>query len=106
MALELDKREEGLRELARMISAAYRRRMTGEGVAVLTSTETAMKTGREARATAYPEPPDLRREGDSVEVVSVEYFIRRKVPGAAPLNRRSTKEDVVLNAKGGPRCHR
>ncbi len=72
---------EGLRELACMIAAAYRRRVTGEtGTA-----STALRTGEEnhgvkvktAQCTGLE---DLRPEGSYTETVRVEHFLRRKVP--------------------------
>jgi hypothetical protein len=66
---------EGLRELARMIAAAYRRRVTGEAGTAFTAfgsgeENTALCTGLE----------DLRHEGSYTEIVKVDNFIRRKVP--------------------------
>ena len=79
MTAILDKREEGLRALARMIAAAYRRRMTEE-----TDTMFTVSNGVEEhpclkdRTTRNIEPEDLRREGEYTETVKVENFIRRK----------------------------
>ncbi len=75
----LDKRDEGLRALARMIAAAYRHRMTGEtGTAF-----TALSSGQEnpdveAKPAQYTELEDLRQEGSYTETVKVENFLRRK----------------------------
>ena len=75
----LDKREEGLRALARMISAAYRRRMIGETVTTFTASN-----GEEehpylkTRAKQNTEPEDLRHEGEYSETVRVDNFIRNK----------------------------
>ncbi len=75
----VDKREEGLRALARMIAAAYRRRMTGETVTAFTASNgDEERPCLESRTTQNTEPEDLRHEGEYMEIVKVENFIRRK----------------------------
>ena len=81
MTPEVDKREEGLRELARMIAAAYRRRVTGETGTAFTALGSGEENpGVEAKTAQCTEPEDLRHEGSYTETVKVEKFIRRKVP--------------------------
>ena len=75
----VDKREEGLRALARMIAAAYRRRMTGETDTVFTvSNGVDEHPCLKARTTRNIEPEDLRHEGEYSETVRVDNFIRNK----------------------------
>ena len=75
----LDKREEGLRALARMIAAAYRRRMTGETNTAFTASNAAEERPcLESRTTQNTEPEDLRHEGEYSETVRVDNFIRNK----------------------------
>ena len=78
MTSKADKREEGLRALARMMATAYRRRMAGE-----TGIATSLNSGAEhpdirAKTAQYTEPEDLRQEGSYTETVKVENFRRRK----------------------------
>jgi len=76
-----DKREEGLKELASMIAAAYRRRITGETISASTVPERGREDlGSEAKATPWLEPEGLRREGEFIEIVKVDNFTRRKAP--------------------------
>ena len=75
----LDKREEGLSALARMIAVAYRRRMTGEtGTAFTTSNGDEEHSYLKARTKQSTEPEDLRHEGEYSETVRVDNFIRNK----------------------------
>ena len=79
MTLILDKREEGLRALARMISAAYRRRMIGETVTTFTASNGDEEhTYLKERTKQNTEPEDLRHEGEYSETVRVDNFIRNK----------------------------
>lgn len=76
----LDKREEGLRALARMIAAAYRRRMTGETTSLLTVSDAEdEQLFPNTRKKKNTQPRDQRQEGEYTETVSVENFIRNKV---------------------------
>ncbi|WP_143712132.1 hypothetical protein [Dehalococcoides mccartyi] len=91
----LDKREEGLRALARMIAAAYRRRMTGETAPVLTASDNDdEQLFPQSRKRHHAEPKDLRHEGEYTETVSVENFLRNK-------NHHNTQKTKVVNTKGG-----
>ena len=61
MAPKIDKREEGLRELAGMIADAYRRRMTGEIISPLNASEGNDRNPiSEAEIIARIEPADSR----------------------------------------------
>jgi hypothetical protein len=91
----LDKREEGLRALARMIAAAYRRRVTGESVPVSSSCDSDdeqlfTKTHKKKNT----QPKDRRQEGEYTETVSVENFLRNK-------NHHCNQKTKVVNLKGG-----
>ena len=80
MTPEVDKREEGLRELACMIAAAYRRRMTGETVEPLTYSKSDEEYPiSEGEIVACIEPADSRSGCVYTETVKVENFIRNKV---------------------------
>ena len=80
MAQRVDRREEGLRELAGMIAKAYRRRMTGESSEPPTDAKTSEEDSideneimtRLSAADSYPEYVYK-------ETVKVENFIRKKV---------------------------
>ena len=79
MALEIDKRDEGLRELASMIAADYRRRTTGEVISPLNTSES--NDGNrisEAEIIMRIEPADSRPGFVYTEIVGVENFIRNK----------------------------
>ncbi len=90
----LDKREEGLRALARMIAAAYRRRVTGETAPVITVSDgDDEQLFPKSRKRHHAEPKDLRHEGEYTETVSIENFLRNK-------NYHSNQTKVV-NTKGG-----
>jgi len=79
MNLILDKREEGLKALARMISAACRRRMAEETDVSFTASNDHGECPRlAAKTTLNIEPEDLRREGDYTETIKVENFIRNR----------------------------
>jgi hypothetical protein len=78
MGSEIDKREEGLRALARMIANSYRRRMAGEiaqPVNVLKSRGTAPISENEIIAGV-----EYKNGGSRVytETVRVENFLRKK----------------------------
>jgi len=81
MTPKVDKREEGLKELARMIAEAYRRRATGK----ISESLTALKNGEEntiseTEIMAYIEPADSHTGYVYTEIIKVDNFIRRKVP--------------------------
>ena len=79
MTPKIDKREEGLRALARMMAAAYRRRVTGETGTAFTALRSGKENpGVESKTAQYTELEDLRQEGSYTETVKVENFIRRK----------------------------
>ena len=78
MTSKADKREEGLRALARMMATAYRRRMTGETGIATSLNSGAKHPGVSAKTVQYIEPEDLREEGSYTETVKVENFRRRK----------------------------
>ena len=94
----VDKREEGLRALARMIAAAYRRRMTGETGTTLTG------KGDEVypylRTRQNTEPEDLRHEGEYFEIIGVDSFIRNKRP-PGNTNNKNNKNKFRRRSK----CH-
>ena len=79
MAPKIDRREEGLRELAGMIADAYRRRMTGEITSPLSDSEDDdSNTISEAEIIARIEPNDSGPGFVYTETVRVEHFIRNK----------------------------
>ena len=79
MALKIDKREEGLRELAGMIADAYRRRMMGEITSPLSASEDDnSNTISEAEIIARIEPNGSGPGFVYTETVRVENFIRNK----------------------------
>ncbi|MFC2016726.1 hypothetical protein ACFLUF_03325 [Chloroflexota bacterium] len=79
MAPKIDKREEGLRELASMIAATYRRRMTGETVEPLTYSKSDDDCPiSEDEIIMRVEPTDSRPGFVYTETVAVENFIRNK----------------------------
>ena len=79
MVPKIDKREEGLRELAGMIADAYRRRMTGEIISPLNASEGNDRNPiSEAEIIARIEPADSRPGFAYTETVRVENFIRNK----------------------------
>ncbi len=76
-----EKAMDGLRELAYMIAAAYRRRVTGEtGMAFTAFGSAKENSGVEAKTALCTGLEDLRHEGSYTETVKVENFMRRKVP--------------------------
>ena len=80
MAPKIDKREDGLRELASMIAETYRRRTTGEIISPLNTSEN--DDGNpisEAEIIVRIEPADSRSGFVYTESVGVENFIRNKV---------------------------
>jgi hypothetical protein len=78
MTFILDKREEGLRALAHMIAAAYRRRMTSETGMKLTGNSDEAYPHLKTQQKQNTEPRDLRREGEYFEIIGVDNFIRNK----------------------------
>jgi hypothetical protein len=91
----LDKREEGLRALARMIAAAYRRRVTGESVPTSSSYDgDDERLFPNAMKKKNTQPKDLRQEGEYTETVSVENFLRNK-------SHHCNQKIEVVNSKGG-----
>ena len=79
MAPKIDKREEGLRELAGMIADAYRRRMTGEITSPLSDSEDDDSSSiAESEIIARIEPNDSGSGFVYTETVRVEHFIRNK----------------------------
>jgi hypothetical protein len=79
MAPKIDKREEGLRELASMIAEAYRRRATGEIVSPLNASESnESDTISEAEIIVRIEPADSRPGLAYTETVRVENFINNR----------------------------
>jgi len=79
MAPKIDKREEGLRELAGMIADAYRRRMTGEIISPLNASEgNDSNPISEAEIIARIEPNSSGPGFAYTETVRVENFIRNK----------------------------
>lgn len=91
----LDKRVEGLRALARMIAAAYRRRMTGETTSLLTVSDTEdEQLFPNTRKKKNTQPKDQRQEGQYTETVSVENFLRNR-------NHHCNQNTKVANSKGG-----
>ena len=80
MAPKIDKREDGLRELASMLAEAYRRRTTGEIISPVNASES--DDGNlisEAEIIVRIEPADSRSGFVYTESVGVENFIRNKV---------------------------
>ena len=81
MAPKIDKREEGLRELASMIADAYRRRMTGEITRPLSVSEDDDSDSiAESEIIARIEPNSSGPGFVYTETVRVENFIRNKKP--------------------------
>ena len=79
MAPKIDKREEGLRELAGMIADAYRRRMTGEIISPMNaSKDDDSNPISEAEIIARIEPNSSGPGFVYTETVRVENFIRNK----------------------------
>ena len=79
MAPEIDRREEGLRELACMIAEAYRRRATGEIIRPLNASGSdESDIISEAEIIVRIEPADSRTGLVYTETVRVEHFIRNK----------------------------
>ena len=79
MVAKIDKREEGLRELAGMIADAYRRRMTGDITSPLNASEdNNSNTISEAEIIACIEPNSSGPGFVYTETVRVENFIRNK----------------------------
>jgi hypothetical protein len=79
MAPRIDKREEGLRELASMISDAYRRRAAGEITTPINERDgDGIATISDAEITVRIEPADSGTGYVYTETVSVENFIRNK----------------------------
>jgi len=79
MAPKIDRREEGLKELAGMIADAYRRRMTGEITSPLSDSEDDdSNTISEAEIVARIEPNSSGPGFVYTETVRVENFIRNK----------------------------
>jgi hypothetical protein len=79
MALEIDKRYEGLRELASMIAADYRRRTTGEVISPLNTSES--NDGNrisEVEIIMRIEPSDSRPGFVYTEIIGVVNFTRNK----------------------------
>ena len=80
MAPKIDKREDGLRELASMMAEAYRRRTTSELISPVNASES--DDGNlisEAEIIVRIEPSDSRFGFVYTETVGVENFIRNKV---------------------------
>ena len=80
MALKIDKRQDGLRELASMMAEAYRRRTTSELISPVNASES--DDGNlisEAEIIVRIEPADSRHGFVYTETVKVENFIRNKV---------------------------
>jgi hypothetical protein len=79
MVLKMDKREEGLRELASMIAADYRRRTTGE---IISSLSTSGSNGgrhiSEAEIIVRMEPSDSRPGLVYTETVGIKNLVRNK----------------------------
>jgi len=78
MALTLDKREEGLRELASMIAADFRRRTTGETAPLTASGGNGNNHVSEAEIVMRMEPSDSRTGMVYTETVGIKNFIRNK----------------------------
>ena len=79
MDRKIDKREEGLRELASMIAKAYRRRVTGETVQPLNASTTGEEAlAIEAEPMELTEPADFHPGYVYTETVKVENFMGRK----------------------------
>ena len=79
MAPEIDRREEGLRELACMIAEAYRRRATGEIVRPLNASGSdESDIISEAEIIVRIEPADSRTGLVYTETVRVENFINNR----------------------------
>ena len=80
MAPKIDKREDGLRELASMLAEAYRRRTTGEIISPLNISESdGVNPISESEIIVRIEPADSRSGFVYTESVGVENFIRNKV---------------------------
>ena len=80
MAPKIDKREEGLRELASLIAEAYRRRTTGEIISPLKTSENDDDNPiSEAEIIVRIEPAASLSGCVYTETVGVENFIRNKV---------------------------
>ncbi len=80
MTPKINRREEGLRELASMIAAAYRRRATGEIIGPLSASGDYEKnTVSESEIIVRIEPADPGPGFVYTETVRVENFIRNKV---------------------------
>ena len=80
MAPNIDRHEEGLRELASMIAEAYRRRMTGEIMSPLNASENDDRNHiSEAEIIAGIEPSSSQPGFAYTETVRVENFIRNKI---------------------------
>jgi len=78
MTLKVDNREEGLRELARMIAAAYRRRMCGECVAQESIKGNEEDSGDEEKIEVFVQWHDPECGGAYTETVKVEDILRMK----------------------------
>ena len=79
MAPKIDKREDGLRELASMMAEAYRRRTTSELISPVNASES--DDGNlisEAEIIVRIEPADSQPGFVYTETVKVENFIRNK----------------------------
>ncbi|MBN1188585.1 MAG: hypothetical protein JXA46_02430 [Dehalococcoidales bacterium] len=79
MAQKVDKREEGLRELAAMIAEAYYRRITGEITTPLKDPDIENRdTIDESEIIKGREPADTPTGWAYTEYVRVENFVRNK----------------------------
>jgi hypothetical protein len=78
MTFKVDKREEGLRELARMIAAAYRRRMSGATVAEGSIKNNEEDCGDEDELEVFVQWHDPECGGAYTETVKVVDLLRMK----------------------------
>lgn len=79
MALRMDKREEGLKELASMMAVDFRRRTAGEPIPPLNASGSNGNTHvSEAEITMRMEPSDSCPDLVYTETVGIKNFIRNK----------------------------
>ena len=96
MAPKIDKCEEGLRALASMIAADYRRRTASEILSPLNTTESNVGNGiSEVEIVVRMEPTDSPPGFVYTETVGVRNFIRNKV------RQDMRKEINVRDSEGG-----